>query len=79
MGIWMRMAERIAKVTVRYHNDGSNKLIARIRFFLHMVKHKAMLFADNTQEHTYARIYIYNGSFNHPIPLLPVLASTCPL
>jgi hypothetical protein len=40
-----------------------------------------MLFADNTQRHIYiyTRMHIYNGSFNHPTPLLPVLALTCPL
>jgi hypothetical protein len=38
-------------VIVSYHDDGSKKLNACIRFFLHMVylkpKHKVLLFEDN--------------------------------
>ncbi len=37
-----------------------------------------MIFADNIQQCTYAQIYVYAGSFNQPINLLPILALTCP-
>ncbi len=70
-------------VNVRYHDDGSKKLNACTRVFLHMVyfspKHKALLFADKVYDiHMHRCMHTTTMISCQPISLLPALALSCP-